>query len=52
MDDKTLSVDERLIRLLETTIKDDRRLMRAVVQATTVEELEKARELMAERIRE
>ena len=39
-------------RLLKTTIKDDRRLMASAVQAVTPDELAKALEQMAERIRE
>jgi hypothetical protein len=51
MDDKIASEAHRAIRLLETTIKDDRRLMAAAVQAVTPDELAKALELIAERLK-
>ena len=48
----TPSVEEQLTRLLETTIKDDRRLMAAAVQAVTPDQLSKALEQMSERLKE
>ena len=46
------NVDDQLTRLLENTIKDDRRLMRALVQATTVEQKLAAENAIEKRLKE